>query len=911
MNPIVIISIAFSYVALLFFIAWFTEKRNKEKRSIVNNPYIYALSISVYCTAWTFYGSVGKAADSGISFLPIYLGPTIMACVWWFVLRKIIVISKYERITSIADFISSRYGKSLWLGVIATVIAVASIVPYISIQLKAVAVTYDFLLNFKDAQFKPVDIGQVPFYLDSALYIAIALSIFTILFGTRNLDPNERHEGLVAVVAFEAVIKLVAFLVVGGFVTYGLFNGFGDLLVFADSTISTKELTTLSFSTIDSWSWFWLTLLSMSAILFLPRQFHMMVVENTNPNHISTAAWIFPLYLLLINLFVLPIAIGGLALLGTSANPDFFVLSIPLLHKSYGVALLAGLGGFSAATGMVVVSVIALSIMINNNLVLPFLLRSQTKTPNVLLEKDLTNKLIGIRRVSIVFVFLFAYGYFKFVSSQYSLVSIGLISFAGVAQFAPVMLGGIFWKRGTRIAAICSLVVGFLTWGWCLAFPTLAEVGVISSDFIENGPLGISLLKPYSLFGLEGLNRISHGAFWSLLLNTLTYAFVSINTHPSILEITQADLFVNIYKYKKGGSDLRINRRKAKMSELLILMYRFLGQERTDKIFKKYERNNNINLSEVEIANEDIINFTEVHLAGAIGGASSKIILNSVVQEEAIRLEEMFKLLEQTQEAIQYSKELEEKSKALENTTEQLKEANEQLKKLDGLKADFITTITHELRTPITSVKALSKILHDNMELPDSQRKEYLTIIVNESERITRLVNQVLDLEKLDQLKHNTKKQIVDFVTLTENAFKGLQQLMSEKQILATLKKETTTLSVYGDEDQLTQVIINLLSNAIKFCAPVNGIIELVLKKEKDNAILSVKDNGIGVAPENSEIIFEKFTQLSTPQFGKPKGTGLGLTISKEIITHHNGTIEIQSKVEKGACFIIRIPIQN
>ena len=911
MRSIIIISIAFIYVAILFFIAWFTEKRNAQKRSIVNNPYIYALSISVYCTAWTFYGSVGKAADSGISFLPTYLGPTIMACLWWLVLRKIIIISKYERITSIADFISSRYGKSLWLGVIATIIAVASIVPYISIQLKAIAVTYDFLNNFQDPLFVPQDIGQTPFYLDSALYIAIALSIFTILFGTRNLDPNERHEGLVAVVAFESFVKLISFLIVGGFITYGLFNGFSDMLNQTDSSAIKEGITSLSFSTIDSWSWFWLTLLSMSAILFLPRQFHMMVVENTNPKHISTAAWVFPLYLFLINLFVLPIAIGGLTLLGDTTNPDFFVLSIPLSEGNFWIALLAGLGGFSAATGMVAVSVIALSIMINNNLVLPFLLRSNNNIPKYNLEKDITDKLIGIRRVSIVFVFLFAYGYFKFVSSQYSLVSIGLISFTGVAQFVPVMIGGIFWKRGTRIAAICSLIVGFLTWGWCLAFPTLAEVGVLSADYIENGPFGLSFLKPYSLFGLEGLDHISHGAFWSLLLNTITYGLVSINTHPSMLEITQADLFVNIYKYKEGGTDLRVNRRKAKMSELFILMYRFIGQKRTDKIFKKYEKKHGIRLSEIETANEDIVNLTEVHLAGAIGGASSKIILNSVVKENPIRLEEMFKLLEQTQEAIQYSKELEEKSTELENTTKQLKEANEQLKKLDSLKADFVTTVTHELRTPITSVKALSNILLDNMDLPKVKREEYLNIIVNESERITRLINQVLDLEKLNNLKHNSKKQIIDFGLIAEKSFNGLQQLMNEKGINATFKKENFSLNVFGVADQLTQVFINLLSNAIKFCNPTQGLIEVVIKKEKDKATFYVKDNGIGIAKKNYNFVFEKFTQLSTAQYGKPKGTGLGLTISKEIIDHHNGTIDIESEEGKGTCFIVRLPLQN
>ncbi|MEZ4919059.1 MAG: hypothetical protein R2792_08110 [Saprospiraceae bacterium] len=446
MSPAFIIVISISYVGILFGIAFFTEKRSRTGRSLVNNPYIYSLSLAVYCTAWTFFGSVGKAANSGIDFLPIYLGPSIAAILWWFVLRKMIFISKSQRITSIADFISSRYGKSIFLGAMATVIAIFCVIPYISIQLKAVAISYDILIRPDGHAWSAEQFKALPFYLDSSWYIAILLAIFTILFGTRNLDPNERHEGLVAAVAFESVLKLVAFFTIGLFVTYGMFNGFGDLFSKALEHPEISKVFSLQTGGIDGWYWFWLTLLSMFAILFLPRQFHIAVVENTNPNFVKKAAWVFPLYLLLINLFVLPIAVGGMLKLGPSANPDMFVLSLPLSEGHHVLAFFVALGGFSASTGMVIVAVTALSIMISNNIVMPMLLRSATIQDNNV--SNLFQRLLGIRRVSVVMVLILSYGYFKFVSSKYTLVSIGLISFAGVAQFAPVVLGGIFGNAG-------------------------------------------------------------------------------------------------------------------------------------------------------------------------------------------------------------------------------------------------------------------------------------------------------------------------------------------------------------------------------------------------------------------------------------------------------------------------------
>ncbi|MCB0584524.1 MAG: GHKL domain-containing protein, partial [Phaeodactylibacter sp.] len=614
------------------------------------------------------------------------------------------------------------------------------------------------------------------------------------------------------------------------------------------------------------------------------------------------------LYLLLINIFVLPIAIAGIDQFpGGAYEPDSFVLSLPLSQGKDILALFVGLGGFSAATSMVIVAVIALSIMIGNNLVLPLVLRTQTFKGAQ--YSNMSNRLLGIRRISIVVVLLLAYGYFKAVGEQYSLVSVGLISFTAIAQFAPVVLGGIFWKRATKAGALCGMLAGFGVWAYTLPLPTMVETGVIPIHFMENGPFGIGWLKPYALFGLDGTSHISQAAFWSLLFNCGIYFFVSLYTSQSPLEISQADLFVDIYKYRKGSTDYDVMRRQAKVQDIRILLNRFLGEPRGNLLLNAYENNQRIDLSRQQVAGPDLINYAETHLAGAIGAASAKIIIGSITKEEPISLEEMFKVLEQTKEIIQYSKALEKKSAELERTTMQLKEANEQLKELDRLKANFITTVTHELRTPITSIKALSRIMQETSGLPEEQKQEFLAIVVSESERLTRLINQVLDLEKIQSNQEDWTLQPIDFAEVTSLAYSGLKQLMNDRQISHSLSIRAQPLIVLGHNDRLTQVVVNLISNAIKFCKVEEGVINIRLQKTGDTAVLEVEDNGKGIPVKDQKIIFEKFTQLNDEARGKPKGSGLGLFITHSIIQKHSGNIHVESGPENGATFIVELPL--
>ncbi|MEY3242714.1 MAG: hypothetical protein RIR11_4153 [Bacteroidota bacterium] len=902
MNIYTVLLVSALYMGILFFTAWWVEKRsNQHQRSLINNPYIYSLSLAIFCTAWTFFGSVGRASTGGLSFLAIYLGPTITAPLWFFVLRKMVLISKHQRITSIADFISARFGKSGNLATLVTIIAVAGVIPYISIQLKAVTFGIDVLTAHRYAYFKE----DVHFYFDASFWITCAMILFTVLFGTRKIDPNEKHEGLVAAIALESVVKLVAFCAVGIFVVFYLHQAPSDLFQKAASNPEINKLFSINASRVSTTTWNMMMILSAFAFLLLPRQFHIAVVENNNPKHIYTAMWMLPLYLLLINIFVFPIAIAGKIQFGASVLPDSYVLALPIAANANILSLLVFLGGLSAATSMVIVSSIAMSIMISNHLVVAPLLRRGWPGN----DSNGSGLLLRIRRWSIIGVMLMAYLYLKTIGRGYDLVSVGLISFTAVAQFAPATFLGMFWKGATQRGAFWGMLVGFIIWAYCLPFTSMAESGIFDQSFIQNGPFGIEWLRPKSLFGLQGMDTISHAAWWSLLFNTMIFYGVSSFTRPSSLTLTQADLFINIHRYT-AGKEYDPVKREAQMHELMSMMARFLGEKRLGELLAYYEALHQVRLKDQKTADADLINYLETHLSGAIGAASARLMTESISKEEKITLEEVMLVMEQTQEMLQYSKALEIKSAELEKATLQLTEANEQLKALDKLKADFITTVTHELRTPVTSIKSLAKIMLDyGQELPKEKQASYLAIIVSESDRISRLINQVLDIEKLQSDNHIKQPMVpVQLEEIIHLVMLGMEQIFKERGILCTYENKSASTLVLGHRDRLIQVVVNLVSNAVKFCNPNNGTIDISLQNKNNEVWITVSDNGQGIAPDAQAFIFEQFTQLNYPELGKPEGTGLGLFICRQIVTQHNGTIAVKSSLGKGASFIVRLP---
>lgn len=650
---------AFAYLGLLFGIAYYGDQAAAKGRSIIANPYVYSLSLAVYATAWTFYGSVGRATVTGIGFLPVYLGPTVMATLWWILLRKIIRIAKDNHITSLADFVSSRYGKSAALAGLVTTIAVLGVTPYISLQLKAISSSFNVLLDYGSASAGQTQIGSV--WTDTAFYVAILLGAFTILFGTRHLDAAERHEGMVAAIAFESLVKLVAFLCIGIFVTFVMYDGPGDLFTKAAQLPQAKETFVIGNSNTDvfrSWaSLFSVALISMLAIVFLPRQFQVAVVENVDETHLNKATWLFPLYLLLFNIFVLPIAFGGLLhFKGAPVNPDTFVLTLPLSEGHGALALLVFIGGFSAASGMVIVESIALSTMVCNDLVMPILLR--IKRLKLTERENLSGLLLGIRRVTIMLGLLLGYAYFRLASEAYALVSIGLISFAAVAQIAPAVLGGIYWKGATRAGALAGLGAGFALWMYTLMLPAFARSGWMPMTLLDHGPFGIELLRPLQLFGLSGLDEITHAMVWSMLANVGAFIGVSVMTGQTAIEQTQAALFVDVFKHEHGAT-VRAWRARGSLPELHALLSRFLGPARAISTFTSYAKQRGLEWPHE--ADAELVHASEAQLAGVIGAASARAMIASVIEEEPLRdtltgLPNRLLLLERLSEALERAK---------------------------------------------------------------------------------------------------------------------------------------------------------------------------------------------------------------------------------------------------------------
>ncbi len=899
----VVLGVSALYLLTLFAIAAFADRRAMQGRSVIGNAWIYALSLAVYCTAWTYFGSVGRAAAGGVWFLPIYLGPMLGMLLAWMVLRKIIRIARTYRITSIADFIASRYGKSPALAALATLIAVVGVVPYIALQIKAVSAGYQILTHGPGPEAE-----NLAWWRDGALLVTLVLAAFAILFGARHLDSAERHEGMVAAVAFESVVKLAAFLAVGGFVTWGLFDGPADIWDKAQALPGVEELMTIGRGAAAEFAyaeWFALIVLAMLSALLLPRQFQMMVVECVDERHVKRAAWAFPAYLLAINIFVLPIALGGLVIFGPGVmNPETFILSLPLTQDAKALALFAYLGGLSAATGMLIVETVAISTMVCNDLVMPALLRQPWFGARA--GGDLTKLLLTIRRAAIVGVLLLGYLYFQIAGEAYALVSIGLISFAAVAQFAPALLGGIYWRGGTLLGAFAGLAGGFLIWAYTLMLPSVAKSGWISDGFLKDGPFGIAWLKPESLFGLTGLDNLSHSLFWSMAINIGLYVGLSLARAPSAREASQALLFVDVFE--KGSENPALKEQSpvfwrgvARLEDLTGLADRLLGQDASRRLFEDYAKETGAASVAAIRPDARLVDRLERRLTGVVGGASARVLISKVAQEEPLEIADVIEIVGEASEIRAYAR-------ALEKAGEELRAANEQLKTLDQMKDDFMSSVTHELRTPLTSIRALSELMLDAPDMEEPEREEFLGIIISESERLGRLVNQVLDLAKIESGHAEWRIVELDMRKLVADSLRSTAELFHKRDAELVGHLPEGPVMIHADSDRLTQVMLNLLSNAAKFMPDSGGRTDVTLRLEPDRLVVEIKDNGPGVPLADQATIFEKFRQAGDA-LTRPPGTGLGLPISREIVEHFGGRMTLDSAPGRGSCFAFTLPL--
>ncbi|NCP53003.1 MAG: sodium:proline symporter [Flavobacteriales bacterium] len=894
MSNYALISIIICYLAILFYIAFYAEKNAKSKW--VNNPFVYTLSLAVYCSAWTYYGSVGIAANSGISFLPIYLGPVIATPLWIVVLRKIIRISKQHKISSIADFVSLRYGNNRFLGALITVICVFGIVPYISLQLKAISETFEIMTY--ETSYMSTNIFD-----DSTFYIAVLLALFATFFGTQTSDASEKHRGIVVSVAFESILKLLFFLIIGIYVTYFLFDGTSDIYNKISLTPNFESLTKIN-GLEAGFDWFFMMMISFIAIFLLPRQFQLSVIENTREKYLKQAIWMFPLYLLLFNIFVIFIAWGGKLSFGNSVNAEYFTLLLPLQNNHVFLALLVFLGGFSAVISMVVVSTLALSTMVSNNLIIPygFLDKFIKGQP----EKN-SKYIKNIRRISIFIIIITAYIFYINFSIELSLYSIGLMSFVIISQLAPSFFVGLFWNRGSSKASIIGILVGFFITVYTLVLPFTIEAFTGIHDFTDHGLFNIAALKPYALFGIDFLSPPAHAFFWSMSANVLCYLIFSLTSKGNYRERNYAEMFVDSRNYSSLQDSALVWKGEAYVSDIKNVLNKFLGEERAQRalnlFFLKYKIPPN-----TQMADARLINFSEKLLTGSIGSASAKILIASVVKEEQISLIEVLKILEESKETIANNKILREKSEELSNLALKLKQANEELISKDKQKDEFLDTVAHELKTPITGIRASTELLMDeDNDMPSEIKAQFLSNMLNDSDRLSRLINNILDFEKLSKGKHELNIKQNNIKITIKQAISSVQQLAINKGI-AIINDNLVDFVFSYDEDRIVQVLTNLLSNALKFTEPNKGKITIEYKMINNFVEVYVIDNGKGIPDEDFEYIFDKFYQSKNQNTIKPHGSGLGLAICKQILEQHHGKIWAKKSNKNGATFVFKLP---
>ena len=603
-----------AYMALLFGVAQLVERTPRLAAYLSSRPWVYALSITVYCTSWTFYGSVGLASREGLAYLPTYLGPTLMIGLWWVVLRKIVRIKERRNITSIADFISARYDRSQGVAMIVTLIALLGTVPYIAIQLKAVVTSFSIITGGSMADLDWSGLG---------LWATGLLIAFTVLFGARRLDPTERHQGMMAALAVECVVKLVAFLAVGVFATFSLYDGFSELFS-ALPAADLEQLTRVGSGETEAYTrWMTVLFVSMAGILFLPRQFHTAVVENCDEQHIRTAIWLVPGYMLLISLFVVPLAAAGRASGLAHEMSDFYVLLLPLLADQQALSVLVFLGGLAAATGMIIVSTVTLATMSTNHLLVPIIDRIEG-------FHWLRRYLLPARWLAIIAVLLISYLFARELTEGRSLTNIGMLGFCAALQFIPAIFGGLFWLKGNKAGALMGLGLGFCVWFYTLMVPLLAESGQLPISIVTQGPWMLQWLRPEALFGMDRFDSVTHSAFWSLFFNGAAYLLGSVLLPQQRSELELASAYVHALKYDSTGAVEGVSEvghidTTEKLAEAQVLLEQYFSEKISRSKIRQIAEGLGVQGKEALSAGELLRFHRELErvLAGNIGAAAS------------------------------------------------------------------------------------------------------------------------------------------------------------------------------------------------------------------------------------------------------------------------------------------------
>lgn len=869
------------YLGLLFFIAFRAEK--KKSSFWVNNPYIYSLSLAVYCSAWTYYGSIGVASNQGLEYLAVYIGPVIIIPAWIYINSKIVRISRVNKISSIADFISLRYGNSRFLGALVAIICMLAVIPYIGLQIKAISETFHLLTSTENSN---------NIFLDTASYVVLIIALFSAYYGTKYVDASEKRLGIISAVAFESFLKLIFFVILGLFVVYGVFNGFDDIYEQASKLPDFAQKNT--FSGLEGgFNWFLMCMLSMSAIFLLPRQFHTTIIENRTEKHLKTAIWVFPLYLLLINFFVFPIAWGGKILFaGQQVNPEFYSILIPQKFGNIFISAMVFFGGLSACISMIIISSISLSVMLSNNIIIPYGWLNNFKTET---ENSNSKTIVNIRKFSIFSLIILGFVFYKYLITGSTLFSVGLISFVLIAQLAPSFFGAILWRRGSFAGAVTGIIAGTF----------LCYINLIIPNYFETDYQNSAV---FNFFKLTYLSPVANIFFWSLLVNTVLFLIISSFSAGHYRERNFAEIYVDIDDYIQNHENAYIWKGTANISDIQKILTRFLGEKKTKQALKIFNLKYNIT-DENNSADSRFIKFSENLLSGRIGTASAKILIEGVTKEDKITLPEVLKILEESRENISMNKQLTEHSQQLRKLSEELQNANETLIIKDRQKDDFLDSVAHELRTPITAIRATSELLLDDEEMPLEIKKDFLGNIISESDRLAEIINDILYLDKLEAGTTPLNIEKKNILETYHKALKPLLQLFGQKHLHHSEVNLLRTEIFEFDEMKMIQVFQNILGNALKF-ANEQGMVQTKFQEKEDGLKISIFNTGKTIPGEDLKYVFEKFYQSKNQNLRKPLGSGLGLAICKRIIQAHGGDIEAQNK-EIGVAFEIFLPHTN
>ena len=874
MSSVALFAVVIVYLALLFLVAHSAEK--KKSKIWVNNPYIYSLSLAVYCTAWTYYGSIGVAVNDGLDYLPIYIGPIIVIPAWIYINKKILRISRVNKVSSIADFISLRYGNSRSFGAIITLVCIFGIVPYIGLQIKAISETFHLVTNTTVSK---------NIFTDNATFVVVLLALFSSYYGTRYVDASEKRLGIISAVALESFLKLIFMIVLGVFVTFFAFDGFSDIYAKASLLPDFKEKNT--FNGLEgSFNWMILCLISASAIFLLPRQFHTTIVENRQEKHLKTAIWFFPLYLLVFNLFVFPIAWGGRIIFdGQTVNPEFYSILIPQHFGNQIITVLVFLGGLSSSISMVIISSITLSIMLSNNLIIPYGWLDKLKSDN---EEKNTQSIVNIRKVSIFILIVTAFVFYKYFILKNSLYSVGLISFVIISQLGPSFFGAVFWRRGNYKGAVTGLIGGLIICYFGLIIPQY-----YFSYNQEFKGLIRDLYDWFSFFDIPYLSSISEVFFWSILLNVSLFIIISLSQKGDYRERNFAELYIDIDKYIQNHENAFIWRGKAYVSDIRNILVKFLGDKKTEQAMRIFNLKYNID-TRTETADARFIKFSENLLSGRIGTASAKILIEGVTHEDKISLKEVLEILEESKENISLNKKLTEQSRELRQLSDELSFANENLIFKDKQKDDFLDSVAHELRTPITAIRSAGEILADDDDIPLEIKREFLNNIITESDRLNEIINDILYLDKLEHGEIALNIHQNNIITTYQKALKPLSHLIHQKNIhLSEVDLLKDPIFEY-DESRLIQVFQNILGNALKFTDD-QGTIQAKFQEKENMLSIKIFNTGKHIPEDDLDLIFDKFYQSRNQNLRKPSGSGLGLAICKKIMEAHNGSISAKN----------------